>query len=179
MPRWFVPLQGSPIELSRLATHVLPAPPLWVTHEGDEYRLYGSDFDRLTSAEDVYALARTLLPRINGLGRVRFPDWEPITFDRVVQIGDDGGHHHSVWATVEVGRIRVAAQALVTRADGTVDPPPPPPSGDGALVAAVRSESAQDRALRFFSHEPSWSNLYKVYEVIRDDVGGEKGMGLE
>jgi hypothetical protein len=55
--------------------------------------------------------------------------------------------------------------------------PPQPTFIELAARLANKYEFVAD-ALRFFL-EPTWFNLYKVYELISDDVGGSKAIAAQ
>lgn len=67
----------------------------------------------------------------------------------------------------------IAAGLIQRDADGAVVPAPRP-----RFVAVIRlahSDAAVERAMRLFAADSaSWVGLYRILEVVEEDVGGEK-----
>jgi hypothetical protein len=55
--------------------------------------------------------------------------------------------------------------------EGGGETPRGPTDADATMKTATKQEVVR-RALQFFSLEKNWSNLYRVLDAIRDDLGG-------
>lgn len=183
MAKWKVELRGDALDLSALPG-LLRAPTRAVTQEGDQYLLTSTEWDLLQEAEKVYDLALQWLPVITGAivvyqGRLD----TPLGIGHVVHISDDGSEKHFVFVS-DSGRGRDAvvlksnsgllAHGAVLNPDGTIVP-------QGATIvdswlAVADREDLVAKALRLFSREHTWDNLYRVYEVVEEDVMVKEGM---
>jgi len=165
MPKWHVTLNGDPWDLKTLTGLAVG-----VAEEGHTFVLRSPDFDGLTDAGAVQQLAIELVEVLNGLGRMKDGNLQPVTAGGV--IGDNGDGMISLFVGDGLSVADRAGAAISDSATG--EPIPVPPSPDFAKWAAIaQREPNVRRALRFFAAPVTPVNLWKVYEVIRDDVGGK------
>lgn len=174
MKNWHVRLIGHGFDLEDLSTQ--EGSPDWIIfkEEGD-YFLKSSAFDNLNNAEKVHEVAADILDRLNGLAKLRFESFQPLETGAVSYINDDGKRHQfvSLSATLTM-RSRLSVRATVIKPDGTVDTSDKKrPSIIELGYSITQKDANAAEALRIFgSLEANWFNLYKVFEIIRDDVGG-------
>jgi hypothetical protein len=107
--------------------------------------------------------ANEILDRLNGAANVIFSDHENVKVGNPLVI-DEQGKHYSLIAGA--AKFRMRTRAAIKGSD---------PSSDASLLQDMlrisdKNESVQ-LALHFFNNT-TWFNLYKIYEVIRYDVGG-------
>jgi hypothetical protein len=166
MPKWRVNVTGDPWHLKTLA-----GLNVGVTEEGGGFVLRGPEFDALTDAGAVRERAVELVDALNALGWYADHDFEPVSIGAV--IGDDGTNTISVFVadTLRLGE-RLQAQ-VIDRATGQPIPPPPPPAFYAKAFDLALRDDAVRRALHFLAPPVVPGDLYKVYEVIRDDMGGK------
>lgn len=107
---------------------------------------------------------------MNGLAGAQNPNFQPVELDGRY---DDGEAHHVVVSDTAMLRARahVAAAGVVTTADGEVVPPPPP-AGPLRERAAASSPNVEQALMILRTPDPlNWgTGLYKVFEIVRDDV---------
>ena len=97
----------------------------------------------------------------------------------VVRSNDDGTLEHLVWLSgTATGRSRVSGSLTVsyTEESKVVIPPPPASKSIAAAVKSAMLDTKVNKALRLFGSARDWVDLYRVFEVIESDVGGEKGL---
>jgi hypothetical protein len=109
--------------------------------------------------------------RLQALSRLRWGrDLGDIHTSALMKVDNDG--HRTVIMAVgtAVSRSRALAVGVaVTGADGHVIPPPPDPM-PGEIQLAL-NDAAVDDALYFLQRSnPSWSEIYKVYEIVQHDI---------
>lgn len=164
-------LRGHEFDLEDLVD-LLPRGDTRVVKDVDGYYLSSVEIDHRPEGVPFYEVAPRVLRRINGLGRVHNPKFEPVGLTG--RYTEEGKVHAVV--TPDTARIRTRVSApvvVVTGSDGQVVPPVPPPPPRGlarAQVAAARAEV--DEALEIMGHpDPlGWIQLYKIFEIVRDDV---------
>jgi hypothetical protein len=175
MAEWRVGIEGSTTDILPLLDSLIDSD-LNVVQENEQYFLRGDDFEVYTEAHDVLVYAESLLPLINGVAKVHFGDADPVKLGNVSRIYPDG--HRDVFAFMSAtagGRARVFAALTVTTRNGEVVAPVPGTTIGSRLEVARRCPEVS-LALRFFASSPNWFDLYKVSELIEQDVGNVRGI---
>lgn len=170
MPEWRAQIRGEAFELEDLA-RALTAPDLNIIEEDGRYYLRAAAFAGFTEAHEVATCADALLPLIQGATRVHHGDVEPLHTERIVRVHEDGRQERFVFGSASLrGRARLTG-ALT--GGGLVAPTTP---GDtiASRVEIARRAPEVELALRFFATRPNWFDLYKVWEIVRGNVGGGK-----
>jgi hypothetical protein len=183
---WLIKLRGHYIDLQDLATR-LQSPGLSVTEVGGAFYLRSAEIDAFPSVSEAHAYAATLVPTINGAAKVALPAFEPVDVDVIHLRIEDGGTRRPISFSTLRGRGRPdpptgSGQGLVTAPHAPREPttlpqrapaaPPRPTQLEAFLSSARRREV--ELALRFIGNTPDWFNLWKVWELIRDDIGGRR-----
>jgi len=167
MPNWLVRLKGEKFDLEDLPS-LLRSPELTVIEEKGSYYLKSSDFDSLSSVDEVRECAITIIEMLNDAVKFQIHNFRGVSEDGVTIIKEDGSRHHSVYLGGSIAA-RVKVSATVTTSNGTQQIAPQPSNVESWLSLAKGDKDVAD-ALHFF-RENTWISLYKVYEIIRDDVG--------
>jgi len=171
MPKWLVRLKGEKFDLEDLPS-LLRLPELSVIEEDSYYYLQSSEFDSLTSEDEVFKRGVELIKTVNEVAKLYRDNFCDVAEDRVTLIEDDGRRRHYIYLVDNVtGRSKVSATINVTTPDAS-QPAVNRHSPLESFVYLSQKHKPVAVALHFY-HEDSWVNLYKVYETIRDDVGGE------
>lgn len=148
----------------------LQSPELLLEKDGESVFLTSSRFEAMTSRDDVMALAQRALALIEAAARLAGVRPMPIQANRVEEQTTDGPR-----STTYVHALSMSAViGLPTPTIVIGGQPPPPPLAIPVEVGLRDSRAA--RALEFFAREPNWYDLYKVLDVIEEDVGGEKAL---
>jgi len=172
MPTWSVGLTGDRHDLKALA-----GLSLGVTEDADGFRFRSPAFDAMTEERDVSQYTKRRLPILSGLLRLNQDDGKPHTIEMGAVFQQLDGNRVAIYVTPKpitlnltgrAGRVVLSGEAVM--ADGS--DPPPPPNPFPAWDALAMRDDVVARALRFFAETPSAESLWKVYEVIRDDMGG-------
>jgi hypothetical protein len=177
MPTWEIQLQGNGNDLAYLAEHLTSSPTV-VRRAADEegFVLQSDKFDECGTSAEVAAVAAEVAAALSGILKWDRNSEEPLRVGAVVETRPDGIRNRTMHP--ETGRVEIKGipAGLIQRdADGAVIPAPPP-----RFVAVVRlthSDAAMEKVMRLWSRDStSWVGLYRVFEVIRADVGGERGI---
>lgn len=172
---WAVELLGAGGDLDQVAT--LSQPPEWSVRKCDgRYILESDDFELLSDAEAVRDYARDkLLPIINGVARHKF---RRMMLDRIkvgtgIFFEGPRGERTGYIFVTDSAVISASEMATVT-VDGKPMPVLAPTHPSIAEVStALRHDPQVRAALDFLAYDDEWPvNLYRVYEIVRSDVGG-------
>jgi hypothetical protein len=189
MAEWLIKLRGHSIDLEDLANY-LRSPGLNVSREEDgSFYLRSIALNSFASVSEAREFAVTLLPAINGALKIVSAQAEPVEVDYLHIFIDDQGVRHVRSISTLSGRARLppltgAGQGIVTTppagvtAQAAVAQPPPvvvPPTQVESLLASAKQQDVVRLALHFFGYRLNWFNLWKVWELIRDDLGGSQG----
>lgn len=171
MPKWLVRLKGELFDLEDFPK-LLCSPEIRVIKENGLFYLQSSEFNSLTSAEDVRERGRVLIELINGVAKFNRDNFLGISEDAITRVEDDGKRHHYVFlegtATI---RTKVSAQLSVIAANGSKKVATRLSALESLLEVAQKHNIVAD-ALSFY-RDDTWISLYKAYEIIRDDVSGK------
>ena len=170
MPKWLVRLKGERFDLEDLP-QLLCSSELSIIEENNAFYLRSSKFDSLTSLDDVHERASAFIKIINSVAKFYRQDFLEVSEDVITRIDDDDKRQHyvSLEGTI-IPRGKVSAQPTVTTANETEQVTTQPSQLQSLLELAQKHKVIAD-ALSFY-RDDAWISLYKVYEIIRDDVGG-------
>jgi|SRR5215510_2088850 len=170
MSEWRVHLQGEQFDLQELKEILICHDP-YIIEEDSNFYLTSRAWDKLREPREVDGQAKAFIQLLENAAYLHLRDTAPLTIGSVVRIDDDGRRHHILIAepgiyTIRGGRVRLTA---------TVGGPEPIEGPKHQLIKVLR-ESAKNplvvEALRFF-HKGDWVSLYKVYEIVNDEVYGK------
>jgi hypothetical protein len=174
MAEWLVSLDGQKFDLQDLATQ-LQSPDWSVEEDRGGYVLRSSAFGLLTTDGQVFERANQLVQTINGLAAVVIPGFQPVQVGHVVRVHDDGRRlAHAYLSGTMTARGRLTATPVVA---GRSRPQPRQVSPLESLLRVASGDSKVVEAMRYFqARGRRWLNLYKVLEVIEQDVGGDRAL---
>src|SRR5262249_21750926 len=156
MATWSVRLVG---ELEHLKTLVDLG--VGVSEEASGFVLRRSDLDGLSDGAQVREEAIKIVRALNGIAKMRMSNFRPVTVAGVG--GPPDGGTLVVPAPAEAQACGMAPRVF-----------PASLSCDDVeqWLCVARGDLAARQALQFFATATTPESLWKVYEVIRDDVGG-------
>jgi len=175
MPTWEIQLQGNANDLAFLAEHLTSSPTVVRRlADGDGFVLQLDKFDECGTAAEVAAVAAEVAAALSGTLKWDRNSEEPLHVGAVVETRSNGGKNiTSRPGTGKYGYRGYAAGLAQRDADGAELPAPAPRSI--SVIQLTHSDVAVERAMRLFAADStSWVGLYRILEVIDEDVGGEK-----
>lgn len=168
--KWEVQINGNVHDLRELTKSLL-SDELRITERDGQYYLVTTRFENLVSSEEVRALASEMLPILTGTVRLSLGGRTPLRIMNVARVKDDGIREVFVVIT-ETIHVRDSFSVEIQRSDGTVEMISPTNKVQEWVNLGL-SDPKVAKALRLFGTEDyNWVNLYRLYEVIEDDVGG-------
>ncbi len=149
-------------QISYLAS-VFEATPVSLVQRKDSVYLRSTEivedeFDRGNSEliSESWEYARQFIARVNGAAIIENESWTPLSLENMKFVSPDGSEEwFPITGSADLGLVRkesMSAKNLLRLADESVH------------VA---------KALRLQCQEMDWVNLYRLLEVVREDVGGE------
>jgi hypothetical protein len=181
--RWAVALEGDAFDIEN-------ARDLFAGHDEIQVRvievasdrkptvLFAKDFESLSNNSEVFEASQRLFDFLNGIMFVRDVGRKPLHPGAVHERQKDGrwsaGTSFVKMALFE-GRDRLFAAAVVLQAPGSPPVPPPPlPPHAIWMTEATRDDTLAD-VLTFLRGKPDWFDLYKAFELMRDDINRRLG----
>ncbi len=157
MPQWTVYLEGAPSSLRLLA-----AMAVGVTEEEGAFVLRSQNLNCLIDSSEVERRADELIQTLNGCGRMADDDFAAISSSLIV--GDDGGN-----------TIVLTRPATTPMRGGTAVVQQRSSDGVSTRFTALAQVANRDvrvaRVLQTLAHGTDPVNLYRVFELVRNDVG--------
>lgn len=158
-------LKGHEFDLAVLA-ELLHSGKVQVRKDGQGYFLSSDELDPLEPGTELHEYAGRLVGIANGWARANHPDFRPVALSGRYS---DGDHIHSVVvADTIVIRSRIEAAGIVVGAGGNWQPAQTTPATERSLPVSNPNIA---EALTIMGKMPfGWPELYKVFEIVRDDV---------
>jgi hypothetical protein len=174
MAEWLVTLSGDSFDLDFLP-RLLQSPGCTVGKEGDTYYLRSQEFSTLEDAGDVKRRADELLRTLKGAAAAALhEDIESVSVHGISREEDSGGPRTQfIFPGPVVFRGRARVIANLTNATGPTDATGPSVL-DWWMEVGTRDSPVAEALACFASGESDAVNLWKVYEIIREDVGGKE-----
>ncbi|MGH7485656.1 MAG: hypothetical protein ACREMY_08650 [bacterium] len=179
MTIWQVQLEGDFRDLRFLAEVFATGPRKVFPNERDPGYLYESDsFHSCATSQEVEQLAEGEIAILSGILKLERDARDVLKYGAVFRLNPTGGRdvfvsiHESLEVRVEMG----AATAVVTDAAGNVVAQPAPPTPRSAVLLPLAArDAAIAKVFRLLSAPDAmtWVGLYRIHEVIEDDVGGQ------
>jgi hypothetical protein len=171
-------LRGDSFDLGMLA-ELFPAsddPSVSVDSEGYYLTSASLDDDLTADANAMYERASSLLRDVNGAARLMRSDFRPV--ELTGRFSDPAENVHVVGLTDTIMvRAHLRASAVVVGPGVAAESEPTQSAAQGYVQLVAKHTDVQDvLALLGKSEPPDWIDLYKIYEIVGDQVaGGPKG----
>jgi hypothetical protein len=162
---WQVYLSGASDDIDLLCSAIGVS---WTVHrDGDQHYLTSPDFETATRASDVKHLADALLRQIEMAQAITLGYCGPIKSTTIYDKTQDGSRTGTI--TIEM---TAAISSTVRVFPPSVGGPAPPTISLLEMQDTLRHDRNVEDAARFYAGmNNDWTaNLYKVFEIIRDDV---------
>jgi len=177
--KWEARIDGKLNDLEYLAT-IFEAPPLVISlqHDGSGYRLYHKNFDSIIdrgNSAEVFARANAIAEMLSGILVYERQSDMPLSIG-AVYAHDANGVAHTI-IQVKGAKLRITGGSVVMSVGPVNDgePAPPLPPFAVRLWQLAQSDKATARVLAYLNagDMATWSGLYRIFEVVREDVGSE------
>ena len=169
---WKVFLTGDESDLNELSKSFC-GPNLAIVREEEGFVLKSSRFSEVNNSSAIRENAENLLVLLNGGARLALGARKAIALGHIARIGDDGSRSCFLFPAP----IRVTARVLspsirITHADGGAEEFNPADPVVGWVNAGLKTEPVAKVLRLLATKEPSWENLYRILEVVEEDMCG-------
>ncbi len=172
---WEFEITGDPWVLGQLS-EALQSEDIKIVKQNGLFKLVGRVFDGIDSNDKARKTAEEQLGRISGLAFLNLQLKAPLQVKSVASL-DDEGHAKSCFITSPAATIDTYLSLVVTDPQGNVISRSPSPDSIHASLNLAGSDKNVDKVLRLLgSGDFGWVNLYRIYEVVAADAGGEHAL---
>jgi hypothetical protein len=161
-------LKGHEFDLLTLAELFRAGDPAVATDDEGYYLSFTVPDELFRDGGGLHNAASVLLRRVNGVARTLSSDCRPVGLTG--RFSDETGRHHQV---VLADSAEVRARANPVRVSVSGDQPPPPPAPGPGYVQLAQSHPDVAEVLDLLGNAdpaPDWAELYKVHEILLDNV---------
>ena len=152
---WLVRLKGTDHDLAELPS-VFNFPESTITRLDNHFYLKSTELNAIKTASEVRKASKLIIQVLNGAAKLHFEFYSQVEVDNSIKGIDDNGQMHSFGFGGGTGR----------RINSTYEDPTRVRKW---LSKAICEKNSSDM-LRFFS-EQSWFSLYKIHELLKEEVG--------
>ncbi len=176
MKKWQIQITGHAYDLEDVYENQNSAS--WsVVEDNEEFFLQSKVFYELEDADEVREAARRIISLINGSAKLKISGFRPIEIGNVYYIDEEGKRLIFVKFQESISaRSRLKTEANVIGSNGSevMQENELPDLIEPTFSLAVSDPNVSDALRLYASIELNWADLYKIYEIIRDDVGGSQ-----
>lgn len=168
-----VQIEGEDADLARLG-EALQGAAVTLTLDGETWVIHSPDIDHAPTPSEAYKTARALIPWLVAMSRVMIGRTVPVAIGDVLE----GDRRHK-FVVAETATIRLPAPRVsgIGTADNPASvAPSTPPESLASVAYRLRGDPRIARVITLLGEPPGWSSLYKVLDVITEDVGSERAL---
>lgn len=169
---WIVPLKGHDFDIEELPIYLQDCE-VCVQKRDDKYFLVLPTSVTGPTYDEVGRLARERLNLINGVGSLLLEVFHPIEIGDGPYFGIDAcGKITQTVIELGTAEIRCKTGNVTALVNGVPQPDLRTGQATRLINTATTSSGTSDALVIVGRHEPSWSELYLVYELVESNVGG-------
>lgn len=180
LPRWEVDLVGDEYDLNHLVRHFTEGPcRIWRDEKTGQVLMHVDGFAADAVAREVQESARVTVQQLSGVLKALRGSKTPIQVGGVMQRQANGTRNVFVFVeSIAMANCFMEAEVFVRDANGNLVERPSPPPRTVVLAKLMLTDAALAKAMRLRdAHDAgTWVGLYRLYEVIKHDVGSERAM---
>ncbi|MBA4141066.1 MAG: hypothetical protein H0X70_11315 [Segetibacter sp.] len=165
MTKTLIELVGETLDIEDLKCS-LGASPWQIIKDSDVFYLTSEILNKFDDTNEVISTGKIFLDLLNGTANIVYINHKNVTTGSVIKIDENGKRAIHVFVEPLILGSRLGGSLI---AKGKTIPKLT--IVEEWLNKAAKYESVRD-AIHFFN-EITWWNLYKIYEVICEDVGGQ------
>lgn len=168
--KWEVIVVGDEHDLLQLQ-EAFKSPNMNIQRSEDRWILNSTSLDTITDHNEVSEKGQELLDIISGASKLTIGLRTPLTVEYVILRNEDGSGH--IFVTVnDTIRIRDQVSITLTDASGEVVYESRPADQVPTWIEVAQRDAKVSRVLKLLgTKDLDWVNLYRIYEIIKDDIG--------
>lgn len=173
---WRAQLDGHRFDLDDLVLVFGGDDPSVVQRPDGTYWLLGSMLNHASDLEEAAAIASKLMPLMNGTAKLQFHEYRPVRVYGVFE--GPSGRHVRLEASESFAGMRTRDRATITvNGEPAVNDHPASMLVEKGLARIDVAEVLELLALPDIEAPAlAWFFMYKVFEILRESVGGEKAL---
>jgi len=173
--KWRIELEGDKINLD-YAYNYLTSEDVLVTKNENKYFLESKQFNGIEDASEIKRLADNILEIFNGALWLYNNANQQIKIKAVVSIDESGKKHNYLFPGTLVGKVRFSGSVKITKVDKHGNVIEEMDTENSNPFSNAVSMSLTDKNIRdvmtLLSINPiDWSTLYKIFEIVVNDLG--------
>jgi hypothetical protein len=158
-------LRGEQFDLNDILHQFVEGEGFSILLENQRYAIHLKSGDLPQTFDIARSTAKFWVTMLNGVCGAFHGQFQNVEID-VIELVDENGERHRD-NSMPGGRLALGWRGIATLGDGSEAR-----TRLRGWIDAARTNSRVADALRFWAMERDWYNLHKVWEIIRDDVGG-------
>jgi hypothetical protein len=166
--KWLVLLDVKKSDFDNLSNLLRSSHEFSLSTENSEYYLTSSHWESLTNLSAVHSEATKILQDISAVAMIHFTGFPLLKPDIICEVDEEGKRQRwvALSATINVG----SSCSVSIQLEGGQDIIPIL-EFDSWRKLAEEDEIVKDVFRQFRDFEHNWINLYKVYEIVKEDAG--------
>ncbi len=170
---WEFEITGDAWVLEQLS-QALQSEAIRIVNQEGAFKLIGHMFDGIDGHDKARRSAQEQLDKISGLAFLDFQLKAPLQIRSVASCEEDGSGKN-FYVSLKAATVEVHMSCIVSDAQGNIISKDPSPESLRASFNLAALDKSVDKVLRLLGGgDLSWLNLYRLYEIVRDDVGSDK-----
>lgn len=172
---WIVTLSGDDHILEELSK-VFNTVDFCIQEDNNGYALKSERFRDLSTVQEVRNYSENLLQLLKGPSKLALGKGAAIKIGHITQVHDDGTEHYYVRAT-SVTSTTTSIKVEIINPDGIVEECHMAVPAINWLIISQKDPAVKMMFEQLSDDFENWYGLYKLYEIIRGDVGDIPKMG--
>lgn len=164
-----VRLKGHKFDLKR-ASEYFNTDIFTISEIEDEYFISSDTFKDTRDTNVVISLAGPFIEKVNAILKLKFHGFKPIELDNLLVFEDENGIS-KIGAMRGKAFLRFEASINQHKTDLEIE-------NHKIQTENLLNNVAASEVFHFYSQPTSWLNLYKIYEIIKDEIGESKIIGF-
>jgi hypothetical protein len=164
--RWYIQLIGEELDFNDIERSLKNY--RWNLYkEQDEVFITNEDLDETNDSKEVKSHAEEFVDILNGALKCLYGDYNTVLVATIVEFDKiTGDRKKNVFVKVKRSRPRI-------RVNLSIQEKRKPNATTIEKWLNIAEENDSVRLVLHFYKQPSWWNLYKIYEIISEDIGTE------
>jgi len=165
--KWLVLLDVKKPDFDNLSNLLRSADEFSLMAENSKYYLTSSRWESLTNVSAVYGEATKPLQHISAVAMISFPGFPRLESDKICEVDEEGKRHNRVELLVKILPLLDSFSIQLEGGQDIIHIF----EFDSWRKLAEEDKIVKDVFRRFREFDHNWSELYKVYEIVKEDAG--------